>query len=85
MLGNLRGIATREGSREDVLRYLEATLAIEPDSVSDRVMRMVTAARLGRRDAALDDARWLLDRQPPGIDLEQVRAVVERLEADPGP
>jgi len=85
VIGNLRGIATREGSREDLLRYLEATLAIEPDSVPDRVMRMVTAARLGRRDTALDDARWLLDRQPPGIDLEQVRAVVERLESDPGP
>ncbi len=82
MLGNLRGIAMREGGQADVLRYLDAAVAIEPDSARDRVMRMVTAARLGRRDTALDDARWLLDRQPPEIDLELVRSVVERLESE---
>jgi hypothetical protein len=45
-------------------------------------MRMVTAARLGRREAAVADARWLLDRMPPEIDLEQVRGLLDRLERD---
>jgi regulator of sirC expression with transglutaminase-like and TPR domain len=84
MLGNLRGIAMREGSQADLLRYLDAVLAIEPDSARDRVMRMVTAARLGRRDTALEDARWLLEHQPPDIELEQVRALVRRLESETG-
>jgi hypothetical protein len=44
---------------------------------------MVTAARLGRREAALADARWLLDNQPAGIDLDQVRSLVSRLEQEP--
>jgi regulator of sirC expression with transglutaminase-like and TPR domain len=83
MINNLLGIAVREGKQTDVLRYLDAILVVAPDSASDRVMRMVTAARLGRRDAALADARWLLDNQPAGIDLDQVRGLVSRLEQEP--
>ena len=81
MLGNLLGIARREDKPADVLRYLDATLAIDPDSARDRVLRMVTSARLGRRTAALTDARWLLDHEPPGIDLDQVRSLIARLES----
>jgi regulator of sirC expression with transglutaminase-like and TPR domain len=82
MVNNLLGIAVREGDQADVLRYLDAMLVISPDSARDRVMRMVTAARLGRREAAVADARWLLDRMPPEIDLEQVRGLLDRLERD---
>ena len=82
MLANLRGIATREGKQADVLRYLDATLTIEPDAVRTRLMRMVTAARLGRRETATEDARWLLDRKPAGIDLDQVRGLLEQVEAE---
>ncbi|MFM9194558.1 MAG: SirB1 family protein, partial [Planctomycetia bacterium] len=81
MANNLLGIARREGRQDDVLRYLDAILTVSPDSGTDRVMRMVTAARLGRRAAALVDARWLLEHEPEGIDLEQVRGFVARLEA----
>jgi hypothetical protein len=45
-------------------------------------MRMVTAARLGRRETATEDARWLLDRKPDGIDLAEVRGLLEQVEAD---
>jgi serine protease Do len=83
MLNNLLGIAVREGKQADVLRYLDAILVIEPDSARDRVMRMITSARLGRRTAALADARWLLDREPSGIDLDQVRSLIARLESEP--
>ena len=83
MLNNLLGIAVREGKQADVLRYLDATLVIEPDSARDRVMRMITSARLGRRTVALTDARWLLDHEPPGIDLDQVRGLIARLESEP--
>ena len=81
MLNNLLGIAVREGKQADVLRYLDAILVIEPDSARDRVMRMITSARLGRRTAALTDARWLLDHEPLGIDLDQVRSLIARLES----
>lgn len=83
MLNNLLGIAVREGKQADVLRYLDAILVIEPDSARDRVMRMITSARIGRRSAALADARWLLDHEPSGIDLDQVRSLIARLESEP--
>lgn len=82
MVNNLLGIAVREGGQADMLRYLDAILVINPDSARDRTMRMVTAARLGRREAAVADARWLLERMPPEIDLEQVRGLLDRLEND---
>lgn len=82
MVNNLLGIAFREGDQHDVLRYLDAILVINPDSAPDRVKRMVTAARLGRREAAVADARWLLERMPPEIDLDQVRGLLDRLESD---
>lgn len=82
LIGNLLGIAIREGRQADSLRYLDAILVIDPDSDRDRVQRMVTAARLGRRDTALDDARWLLAHEPSGIDLDQIRRLVDRLEGD---
>jgi regulator of sirC expression with transglutaminase-like and TPR domain len=82
MVNNLLSIAVREGGQADVLRYLDAILVITPESASDRVMRMVTAARLGRREAAVADARWLLERMPPEIDLDQVRGLLDRLESD---
>lgn len=51
MLGNLLGIAVREGKQADVLRHLDAILVIEPaGSARDRVMRMVTFARLDAGD-----------------------------------
>ena len=82
MLNNLLGIALRGGKQADILRYLDAILVIAPESAQDRVMRMVTSARLGRRAAALADARWLLDHEPPGVDPDQVRSLITRLEAD---
>jgi serine protease Do len=82
MIGNLLGVAGREGRQADTLRYLDAILVIDPDSSRDRVTRMVTAARLDRRDTALEDAHWLLAHEPPGIDLDQISRLVDRLEGD---
>jgi len=82
MLGNLLGIAGREGKSSDAIRYLDAILAIDPESSRDRAARMVAAVRVGRRDTALEDARWLLEHQPPDIDLEQVHRLLTRLEQE---
>jgi serine protease Do len=85
MLNNLLNLAGREEEPGDMLRYLDAMLVLAPDSARDRVLRMVTSYRLGRRDVALADARWLLEHAPEGIDLDQVRRMLEMLEAGTGP
>jgi len=83
MLGNLEGIASREQDAPAMLRYLSGILTITPGAVRDRVLRMVTADRLGRREMALADARWLLEEAPEDIDLAQVRQFIERVETRP--
>ena len=80
MLGNLVGIAEREDRPEALLRYLDATLALEPETVASRIRRMIVATRLGRLATALADARWLLDNAPEGVDLDKVRELVTALE-----
>ena len=85
MLNNLLNLAGREDEPADMLRYLDAMLVVAPDSARDRVMRMVTSYRLGRRDVALADARWLLEHAPEGIDLDQVRRMAEMLESGAAP
>jgi serine protease Do len=80
MLNNLLSLAGRDEQPRDMVRYLDAMLVLDPESARDRVLRMVTSYRLGRRDAALADARWLLDHAPEGIDLEQVERMATMLE-----
>lgn len=80
MLGNLEGIASREQDAPAMLRYLSGILTVTPGATRDRVLRMVTAERLGRRELALMDARWLLDEAPDDIDLGQVQSFIDRME-----
>jgi len=72
MLRNLLGIAQRNGSASDMLRYLDVIVALNPDSASDRLNR--ARVRIQRREnaAAKEDLRWLLEHEPAGIDLERL-------------
>lgn len=72
MLNNLRGIAQRENNTVDALRYLDAILALKPDSIPDRLQRARALMQRGDNAAAKEDLRWLLDRQPDGVDLERL-------------
>lgn len=80
MINNLLSIATREDDAPAMHRYLDAILAVDPESGRDRVMRMLVANRLGRKDAARSDALWLLDRAPDEIDLAAVHRFLEALD-----
>jgi serine protease Do len=72
MLNNLLGIAQRENNTVDALRYLDAILALKPDSIPHRLQRARTLMQRGDNAAAKEDLRWLLDRQPDGVDLERL-------------
>jgi len=81
MLHNLRDIAGRAEDVPGVLRYLDAAVAIEPDSADDRMYRAVYRFRSGEGRGALEDIEWLVAHEPEGIDLERVgelRMMVER-------
>lgn len=80
MINNLLSIATREDDAPAMHRYLDAILAVDPESGRDRVMRMLVANRLGRKDAARADALWLLERAPDDIDPAAVHRFLEALD-----
>ena len=77
MLNNLRGTAQAGGDSEALRRYVEAMVAIDPDDAGLRGARSVVRHQAGRKKAAVDDLDWILEREPEGIDLNQVRRMRE--------
>ncbi|MGE4000175.1 MAG: transglutaminase family protein [Planctomycetaceae bacterium] len=72
MLRNLLGLAGSVETPEAALRYVNALLALEPDSAMDRLFRAVICHNTGRTEQGLADVDWVLERKPPGIDLKRV-------------
>lgn len=70
MLNNLLNTAQRTRRPADALRYLDAILALSPDGVLERGRRAMLRVQLEDPSGAREDIRWLLDRQPPGVDLD---------------
>ncbi|MCA9175353.1 MAG: tetratricopeptide repeat protein [Planctomycetales bacterium] len=80
MLRNLLGVAQRDEDKPAMLRYLEALVALDPNSVSDRGMRAVLRFENGRKAAALADLDWILQRDPPGLDLRRVQQMRDQFQ-----
>ncbi|MFO0868939.1 MAG: tetratricopeptide repeat protein [Pirellulales bacterium] len=72
-LRNLVALAQEAQDREALLRYLEALVALDPDSAADRGLRAVVKFETGRREAAVAELDWFFERRPPGLDLERIR------------
>ena len=79
MLHNLLGIAQRTGRPNDSIRYLDTLITLNPDSAADRFSRVGIQMKRGNRAAAKTDLAWLLEHEPPGIDLQRLREVLESL------
>ncbi len=73
MLHNLLNVARGERDPAGMLRYLDALVALEPDSAQDRGLRALVRAQSGDREAALEDVDWLLEKQPDKVDVERLR------------
>ena len=72
MLRNLLGIAQRGGNAGDSLRYLDVIVALNPDSAFDRLSRARLHMQRGDAAAAKVDLQWLIEHEPPGVDLERL-------------
>lgn len=72
MLRNLLGVASSQRELGAMLRYLDALLAVDPENVQDRLQRATLRFQSGRLPAALEDVDWVLQRQPDGVNLEEV-------------
>ncbi|MBI1903636.1 MAG: trypsin-like peptidase domain-containing protein [Planctomycetia bacterium] len=80
MLANLAGLARRAQDAERLLRYQEAIVALSPDSGPDRFLRAILRFQTNRLDGAKGDVAWLLEHEPEGVPLEQVRGLERALE-----
>jgi regulator of sirC expression with transglutaminase-like and TPR domain len=83
MLNNLCASAAAQRDDDRLLRYLDAALAVDPDAASQRLQRLLVHAKNGRRPEALADAAWIMEHQPPGIDLDRLRDLTNTLEQRP--
>jgi regulator of sirC expression with transglutaminase-like and TPR domain len=63
--------------REALIRYETAMLALDPTLVRDRGLRAVCRWETGRTAAAVADLQVILDAQPEGIDLDELRKMQE--------
>jgi regulator of sirC expression with transglutaminase-like and TPR domain len=73
MLHNLRNVAEGEKDKDAMLRYVNAIVTVDPDAAQERGMRMLLLYQAGDREGALQDADWLLEHKPEGLDVERVR------------
>jgi len=70
MLHNLLGLS---GSDTPAMhRYLNAILAVDPDSAQHHWLRAIVRFRLELRGQSEEDVDWLLERRPVGIDCSRV-------------
>ena len=83
MLHNLGSLAKGDHDSERLLHYVEAMMAVFPEDGALRYDRGVLRTLTGRNAAAAVDFDWVFEHQPPGIDLEMVRVMRERLSRDP--
>jgi regulator of sirC expression with transglutaminase-like and TPR domain len=81
MLGNLLGIAQQSRDATAMLRYLDAIVAIDPTTARERAMRAALRWEAGNVAAALADLDWLVEHEPPDLDLDAIRQMRERLRA----
>jgi regulator of sirC expression with transglutaminase-like and TPR domain/S1-C subfamily serine protease len=73
MLHNLLNVAQGEKDKEGMLRYLNAILAVAPQSAEERGLRAALLFQMNDRAGALRDVDWLLEHSPEGLDVERVR------------
>ncbi len=79
ILHNLFGIAQRNGSSKDAVRYLDVIIALNPGSAQDRLARARIQMQRGELASAKADLRWVLEHKPAGIDLERLADLLRSL------
>jgi regulator of sirC expression with transglutaminase-like and TPR domain len=80
MLSNLLNLA--RGNPQDLHRYLNAMLAIEPEQGQYHWLRAMVRYELDDRPAARSDVEWLLEHKPDGVNLDPVRALQAELDRE---
>jgi regulator of sirC expression with transglutaminase-like and TPR domain len=85
ILSNLRQFTERDHGQKVALPYadLQVALAVnDRDEALSRLDRARAEWQVGDRKAARNDLQWILDRRPPGVDLDTVGEALRTLAGD---
>jgi regulator of sirC expression with transglutaminase-like and TPR domain len=77
MLQNLLSVSRNDPPA--LHRYLNAMLAIDATHGPYHLLRAMVRYQLDERDGAREDVVWLLEHEPAGVNLSQVRALEAEL------
>jgi len=80
MLRNLIGLANGKQDPEAALRYTNVVLALQPDSVEDRLFKAVLCYNTRRATEGLVEVDWILQHRPDGLVIERIEQLREALE-----
>lgn len=79
ILRNLIGLEMDAG-RPDVARpYIDLILSISPEEAGERFSRALLRYQNGELEGAKADLEWLLENQPPGIRIDRLQDLYDRL------
>jgi len=81
VLTNLSGLVG-ESEMEKGLPYVEALVALQPETGRWRAMRGVLRHQTGRTKAGLDDFDWILEKKPADVELEPIRRMRKAFEKE---
>jgi serine protease Do len=79
ILKNLVAVSMQRENPGRTLAYLDLSLALSPDQPAERWRRAALRLQSGERTLARDDLKWLLDKQPDGLDLKPIKELYRRL------
>lgn len=79
VLRNLMGIAGDKRDGESLLRYADALVAIDSDSVEFRMMRAQLRGMTDRRALAIEELQSLLESGPPGLNRPAAQQLLDAL------
>jgi serine protease Do len=84
MLQNLINAANSKEDAEAALRYVNAILALNPESPEHRLYKAVLCLNTGRLEEGIAETDWVIERQPEEVVIEQVyrlKATLESMQA----
>jgi serine protease Do len=79
MLNNLTANAVQARDDERIIRYMDVYLTIASDSPYQRLQRLLILAKTGQNDRARTDAVWLIEKSPPGVDVDRIQDLMDSL------
>ena len=81
MMRNLLNLANETQDPEAALRYVETILALDPESLSDQLLKAVLCYNTQRYDEGIEITDRLIQSHSPDLRLDQLRQMQEQMKA----